>query len=176
MHKQSRIVPLVFGIILGILCMIYLPKYVRSYLPESIVGKEIMVKGTVVAKEKKGDALLLTVSTPEGALLATFKLRANDVNLLVNEKDEIQFALPKYMPFIDDPKIIRVIKEQQVVPTPAEVPAASIRPVGTSTNGIKRRQQMKPKTATPAPRSANEVNPADQGSIALPAGDKKPEN
>ncbi len=175
MHKQSRIVPLVFGIILGILCMIYLPKYVRPYLPESIVGKEIMVKGTVVAKEKRGDVLLLTVSTPEGALLATFKMKANDVNLLINEKDEIQFALPKYMPFIDDPKIIRVVKEQQAVPTPAEAPAAPVRPVVTGPNEIKRRKQMKPKTATPTPGSANEVNPTDQGSIALPAGDKKTE-
>jgi len=110
MHKQSGTVPFVFGVILGILCMIYLPKYVRPYLPESIVGNEIMVKGTVAAKEKKGDALLLTVSTPEGALLATFKMKANEVDLLVNEKDEIQFSLPKYMPFIDDPKIIRVVK------------------------------------------------------------------
>ena len=64
MHKQSRIAPFVFGLILGILCTIYLPKYVRPYLPESMVGKETVVKGTVAAKEKKGDALLLTVSTP----------------------------------------------------------------------------------------------------------------
>ncbi len=175
MHKQSGTVPFVFGVILGVLCMIYLPKYVRPYLPESIVGKEIMVKGTVAAKEKIGDALLLTVSTPEGALLATFKMKANEVDLLVNEKDEIQFYLPKYMPFIDDPKIIRVVKEQQAVPTLAETPAAPVGPVGTSTKEIKTRQHVKPKTATPAPGSANEVKPPDQRSIAPPAGDKKPE-
>ena len=130
MHKQSRIAPFVFGLILGILCTIYLPKYVRPYLPESIVGKETVVKGTVAAKGKKGDALLLTVSTPEGALLATFKKKADEVNLLINEKDEIQFTLPKYMPFIDDPKIIRVVKEQQAVPAPAEAPAAPASPAG----------------------------------------------
>ena len=61
MHKQYGIVPFIFGIILGILCMIYLPKYVQPYLPESMVGKETVVKGTVAAKEKKGNALLLTV-------------------------------------------------------------------------------------------------------------------
>ncbi len=130
MHKQSRMVPFVFGILVGILCTIYVPRYVRPYLPESMMGKETVVKGTVAAKEKKGDILLLTVSTPEGALLATFKKKASEVNLLVNEKDEIQFILPKYMPFIEDPKIIRVVKEQQTVPTPTEVPAAPTRPEG----------------------------------------------
>jgi hypothetical protein len=176
MHKQSGIVPFVFGVILGILCMIYLPKYVRPYLPESIMGKEIMVKGTVAAKEKKGDSLLLTVSTPEGALLATFKMKANEVNLLVNEKDEIQFSLPKYMPFIEDPKIIRVVKEQQAVPTPVEAPpSAPVKTVGTSTKEIKPRQHVKPQTAAPAPGSVNEVKPPDRGSIAPPTGDKKTE-
>ncbi len=173
MHKQSRIVPFVFGLILGILCTIYLPKYVRPYLPESMVGKETVVKGTVAAKEKKGDALLLTLSTPEGALLATFKKKADEVNLLINEKDEVQFILPKYMPFIDDPKIIRVVKEQQAVPAPAEAPAAPASPAGKSTKEIKPRQQVKPRAAAPAPGSAMEVKPPDRESSVPPAGDKK---
>jgi hypothetical protein len=152
MHKQSRLVPFLFGIIFGILCVIYLPKYVRPYLPESIMGKETVVKGTVAAKEKKGDVLLLTVSTPEGALLATFKKKAGEVNLLINEKDEIQFTLPKYTPFIEDPKIIRVVKEQQTVPTPTEVPAAPAKPEG------------KPR---------HQVKPLSGGSSIPPVGDKK---
>jgi hypothetical protein len=156
MHKQSRIVPFVFGLILGILCTIYLPKYVRPYLPESVVGKETVVKGTVAAKEKKGDALLLAVNTPEGALLATFRKKVDEVNLLINEKDEIQFTLRKYMPFIDDPKIIRVVKEQQAVPAPAGVPAAPAGPAGKSTKEIKPRQPVKPRAPAPSPGRATE--------------------
>ena len=53
MQKQSYVAPFVFGLILGILCTIFLPKYVRPYLPESIMGKAIVVKGTVIAKLKK---------------------------------------------------------------------------------------------------------------------------
>jgi hypothetical protein len=173
MHKQSRLIPFVFGIILGIVCMIYLPKYVRPYLPEFVVGKETVVKGTVEAKEKKGDALLLTVSTPEGALLATFNKKADEINLLINEKDEIQFALPKYMPFINDPKIIRVVKEQQAAPAPAETPAAPLRPGGTSTKERKLRQEAKPQAAAPAPGNAVEAKPPDQGSSAPPGGNMK---
>ncbi len=105
----------------------------QPYYPEFMKGKEYVVKGTVAMKEKKGNALLLTVSTPEGVLLATFKNKVDEVNLLVNEKDDIQFSLPKYMPFVDDPKIIRVVKEQQSVPAPAEAPAASpVNPAGKS--------------------------------------------
>ena len=173
MHKQSGIVPFVFGLVLGILCTIYLPNYVRPYLPESLVGKETVVKGTVAAKEKKGDALLLTVNTPEGALLATFKKKADEVNLLINEKDDVHFILPKYMPFIDDPKIIRVVKEQQAVPAPAEAPGAPARPEGKITQEIKPRLPAKPRAAFPAPGRGREVKPPDRGSSAPPAGDTK---
>ena len=129
MHKkQSRMVPFIFGLILGILCMIYLPKYVRPYLPESMAKKETVLKGTVLAKENKGDALLLTVSTPEGALLATFKQKTGEIGRLINEKDEIQLTVPNYTPFIDEPKIIRVVKELQAVPATVEAPAAPAKP------------------------------------------------
>jgi len=174
-NKQSGIFPFVLGLILGILCMIYLPKYVQPYLPESIAEKEIEVKGTVTAKEKKGDALLLTVNTPEGALLATFKKKADDVDLLINEKDELQFTLPKYMPFIDDPKIIRVVKEQQTVLAPAEAAPAPAMPAGKRTKEIKLRKQAKPQAAAPAPGGAMEVKPPDWGTGAPPTGDKKTE-
>jgi hypothetical protein len=134
-NKRSGNIPFIFGLILGILCTIYLPKYVKPYFPEFMTAKETVVKGTVIVKEKKGNTLLLTVSTPEGALLATFKNKANEVNLLVNEKDDIQFSLPKYVPFVEDPKIIRVVKEQQSVPAPAETPAVS--PVNPAGKGMK---------------------------------------
>jgi len=173
MHKQSGIVPFVFGLVLGILCTIYLPKYVRPYLPEALVGKETVVKGTVAAKDKKGAVLLLTVNTPEGALLATFEKKADEVNLLINEKDEVYFILSKYMPFIDDPKIIRVVKEQHAVPAPAEAPIAPARPEWKSMQEIKPRQQANPQAAVPAPGREMEVKPLNRGSSAPPAGDKK---
>ncbi len=160
--KPSRIGPFVIGLILGILSTIYVPQYVRPYLPESIsmVEKGAVVKGNVTAKEKKGDALLLTVSTPEGVLLATFRNKADEVNLLINEKDEVQFALPKYMPFVEDPEITRIVKAQQAVPAPAEAPAAPPVPEG------KRAKAMKPQ---------HQVKRLDRGSGALPTDDTKTE-
>ncbi len=157
MNNPSRIVPFVLGLVLGILGAVFLPGYVRPYIPEWAAGKAVVVKGTVMAKQKKENALLLTVNTPEGALLATFKNKVDEVNLLINEKDKIEFTLPKYTPFIDDPKIIRVVKEQQTAPGPA--PEA--KPMGKSAKEVRPGQKEKPQAAPPAPGAA-EMKPSDQ--------------
>jgi hypothetical protein len=175
---------------LGILCTIYLPKYAQPYLPELMAGNETVLKGTVIVKEKKGDALLLTVSTPEGALLATFKQKIGEIDLLIKEKDEVQFTLPTYTPFIDDPKIIRVVKEQPAVTAPAEALAAPAAPdvsAVKSTQGKRSRHlvklqaaaqgpgsatEVKPQAAASTPASAMEVKPPDQGNSAPPVGEK----
>ncbi len=154
-NKPSRTAPFVFGLLLGILGTIFLPNYARPYIPEWITGKTIVVKGTVTAKQKKDNVLLLTVDTPEGVLLATFKKKVDEINLLINEKDAIEFTLPKYMPFIDDPKIIRVVKEQPAAPEPA--PEA--KPAEKGAKEIKPRRQEKPKAVAPAPGGAAEKKP-----------------
>ncbi len=157
--KPSRTVLFLFGAVLGILGTIFLPGVVRPYIPEWITGTTIAVKGAVAAKQKQEKVLLLTVNTPEGMLLATFKKKVDEINLLVNEKDTIEFTLPKYTPFIDDPKIIRVVKEQQAVPEPA--PAA--KPKKQSTKEVKPKRQTKPPAADPAPApGATEMKPPDQ--------------
>ena len=156
-HKPSHTVPFILGLVLGILGTIFLPNYVRPYIPEWVTGKAVVVvKGTVAAKQKKEDVLLLTVETPEGVLLATFKKKVDEINLLINEKDAIEFTLPKYMPFIEDPKIIRVVKEQQ--PAPAPVPEA--KPAEKSAKESKPRRQEKPQAAPPAPGAA-EMKPPE---------------
>ncbi len=129
-NKPSRIVPFVFGLVLGILGTVFLPDYVRPYIPEWTTGKAVVVKGIVAAKQKKDNALLVSVDTRDGALLATFRKKVDEVNLLVNEKDVIEFTLPKYMPFIEDPKIMRVVKEQPPAPEakPEEKDAKQVKP------------------------------------------------
>ncbi len=156
-NKPSRTVPFIFGLVLGVLGAVFLPNYVRPYIPEWVTGKApVVVKGTVTAKLKKDHALLLTVDTPDGVLLATFKKKVDEINLLVNEKDELEFTLPKYMPFIDDPKIIRVVKEQPAAPGPA--PEA--KPADKSTKEVKPRRREKPQAAPPAP-GATEMKPKE---------------
>jgi outer membrane biosynthesis protein TonB len=168
-NKPSRSVPFFFGLILGILGMIFLPSYVRPYLPEWIMGKTIVVTGTVTAKQKKADSLLLTVNTPEGALLATFNKKVDEISLLVDQNDKIEFTLPKYAPIIDDPKIIRITKEPPAAPEPEPVE----KPVEKSAKVIRPQRKEKPQaavavaptpTTAPAPQSrvsTTEVKPLD---------------
>ena len=148
-NKPSFFFPLLVGIVAGVLGTIYGPGYARPYFPEWIMGKTTIVKGTVEAKQKKENVLLLTVGTPEGVLLATFKKKVDEINLLVNEKDTIDFTLPKYMPFIEDPGIVRVIKGQQSVPESASAAA----PKEQAEKEAKPRRQEKQPAAAPAPAS-----------------------
>jgi len=142
-HKPFRATLFLFGLALGIVGTIFLPNYVRPYIPHWVMGPAVVVKGTVAAKQKKENAVLLTVVTPEGVLLATFNKKVDEINLLINEKDMIEFTLPKYVPFIDDPKIIRVVKEHQAAPEPARVE----KPVEQGTKEVKPRRQEKPPAA-----------------------------
>jgi hypothetical protein len=165
--------PFVFGLALGVLCTIFLPKYVRPYLPESIMGKESVVKGTVMAKEKKGNALLLTVDTSQGALLATYTKKGAEVNLLVNEKDVVEFTMEKYKPFIDDPKITRVVKAQLASsPEPEKASAAPVKPAGKSTKELKPRTQVKTAPTATASKSTTEMQPQNREKMAPAPGDK----
>lgn len=125
-NKPSRMVPFIVGLVLGVLAAVFLPDYARPYFPSWLMVKATVVKGTVIAKQKKDNVLLLTVNTPQGELLASFKKKVDEITLLVNEKDVIEFTLPKYTPFIDDPQIIRVVKEQPAPPEPE--PAAPAKP------------------------------------------------
>jgi hypothetical protein len=158
MNKSSRMVPFVVGLVLGILGTTFLPDYVRPHLPAWVMGKAVVVKGTVMAKQKKEHALLLTVNTAEGALLATFSKKVDEIGLLVNEKDVLEFTLPMYAPFISDPKIMRILKEQQAAPEPA--PAAG--PAEKGPREGKPQQQGKLQNLSPIPGGAAGKNPPDR--------------
>jgi hypothetical protein len=153
--KPTIAVPFFVGLVVGVLATVFLPGYVRPYLPQWVMGKTIVVKGTITAKQKKEKVLLLTVDTPEGVMLATFKKKVDEINLLINEKDTIDLTVPKYMPFIDDPKIVRVVKEQQAVPEPA--PAARPREQGIKEG------KPKPQDRPSAAASAPSTTPREQG-------------
>lgn len=148
MHKRT-VIPLVIGILLGVLATLFLPNYVRPYLPGSLAGKETVVTGTVLAKQKEKQALLVTVNTSQGALLSTFTRKADEVDLLVNEKDQIEFTLEKYTPFIEDPKIMRVVKSS--FPATMKAQPSPPKAAGKGTQEAKPEQPGKSPAITPAP-------------------------
>ena len=93
----------------------YLP-----YLPESFSAKKTeTVDGEVVRKVREGDHLLLTVQTSQGTVLATFRKKVAEIDLLVQQGDALTLNLSRYEPFVNDPAIERV-RKQDVALRPKE--------------------------------------------------------
>ena len=95
------------------------PKYLDSYFPKIMKSSTQEVKGAVVRKQTDPNRLLLTISSKEGAILATFQKKIAEISLLVDEGDTITLAVKDYTPFVTDPPILRVNKPEAGSPTPA---------------------------------------------------------
>jgi hypothetical protein len=105
------IIVLLVGIALGVFGILRGREYIEPYIPSLKPLDKTPVQGIVVKKLKNGTKLLMTLDTTEGALLATFTHKVDEIDLLVNEGDHLEFSLLKYKPFITDPVIHRVRKE-----------------------------------------------------------------
>ena len=100
------------GLIIGIVAMVYLPATMESYFPELMGGGDLDgITGTVATKQRKGNDLLLTILTPEGAILATFKKKVTEIDILVDAGDTISLVRKDYRAFLEDPRIGRVRKQ-----------------------------------------------------------------
>lgn len=104
--------PLAFvvGLALGAGGALLAPRWVSPYLPQAIGVKTEPVEGEVTRKLNEEDRLLLTIVTAEGSILATFKKKIQEIDLLVEEGDLMTLALRRYEPFVHDPLIERVRK------------------------------------------------------------------
>jgi len=115
---------LLFGIALGVVGTIFAPDVAGPYLSEAFrVTKAETMDGEVVRKLREVERLLLTVQTPQGAILVTFKKKVAEIDLLVQQGDIVTLGLSRYAPFVDEPAIQRVRKQE---PTPR--PKASTLP------------------------------------------------
>lgn len=103
------------GLALGAVVVAIGPRVAGPYLPAALRGPVESVEGEVTRKQREPDRLLLTVVTPRGAILATFKTRIPEVDLLVAEGDALTLGLRRFEPFVEDPAIQNVRKK-----TPAE--------------------------------------------------------
>lgn len=103
---------LLVGVAMGVAGTLFGPRVAGSYLPDAILWRTALVDGTVLRKQRERDRLLLTISTPQGATVATFTRNAGAVDLLVSEGDTVTLALHGYEPFVDDPSIRRVRKPE----------------------------------------------------------------
>lgn len=109
-RKGRSVLVFIIGFVLGAVVMVLARPFLSSRLPEAVGGKRESLEGPVAAKQLKGDRLLLTIVTPAGAILGTFKKRVEEIDLLVETGDTIALTISGYQPFLDDPEITRVAK------------------------------------------------------------------
>jgi hypothetical protein len=119
MRLRRGTLPFLVGLVLGAGLVVIGPRVVGPYLPEALRGKVELVDGEVARKLREPDRLLITVVTPRGAILATFKKKISEVDLLVAEGDALTIGLRRFEPFVEDPAIQSVRKK-----TPAQGPPA----------------------------------------------------
>ncbi len=167
------------GVGIGVGGTMTAPDYLSPYLPDMIRGDTEIVEGVVTAKERKRAWLLITVNTPQGAILSTFKNKVDEIELLVEEGDAIELSLHQYEPFVEDPAIKRVRKGV----TPWEMRGRKENLLPQRDNkapltlpGKKKHQSFTPKTTAPltSPVKPGIKEPADRGvekgGPAQPAG------
>ncbi len=114
------VIGFVSGLVLGVASMILVPRFADPYLPQSL-KPALSVEGRVVAKQREADRLLLTVRTKEGSTLVTFTKKIPEIDLLVENTDMVVLSMKQYRPFVENPEILRVAKEDG-----AEVPAVVV--------------------------------------------------
>src|SRR3990170_5864201 len=107
------------GLALGTVLVAIGPRVAGPYLPAALRGEVESVEGEVTRKLREPDRLLLTVVTPRGAILATFKTRISEVDLLVAEGDALTLGLRRFEPFVEDPAIESVRKKTPTEGSPA---------------------------------------------------------
>jgi len=76
----------------------------------------------VTHKQRDQDRLLMTVTTQDGTILATFRKQVAEIDLLVEEQDSITLDVRQYEPFVNDPPVLKVNKQVPQVQIPHPVP------------------------------------------------------
>ncbi len=113
MKTMTIVLILLAGIALGVGGTILAPDVADPYLSDAFrVKKAETVDGEVVQKLREGERLRLTVQTTQGSVLATFKKKVPEIDLLVQQGDTVTLALGRYEPFVEDPSIERVRKQE----------------------------------------------------------------
>jgi hypothetical protein len=105
---------LLTGLALGIVGTIFIPDFVRPYLPAFMRGENVEISGIVEAKSREADRLLLTIAGSSGAVLVTYTQQIAEMDLLIEPGDSVVLAVREYAPFVEDPSVRRVQKKSSI--------------------------------------------------------------
>jgi hypothetical protein len=114
------------GVGLGLGAPFLVSRYAQPYLPQFLQETVHPLTGTVTHKERQQNRLLMTVTTQDGTILATFQKQVPEIDLLVEEQDSVTLNVKQYEPFVTDPPVIKVNKLTRQAPEPAHPSPSSI--------------------------------------------------
>jgi hypothetical protein len=115
----------VLGVGLGVSSPMLLSRYVDPHLPPFLKKSIHPLEGSVTHKQRQENRLLITLTTQDGTILATFQHQVPEIDLLIEEQDRVTLDVRQYEPFVNDPPVLRVTKHQDV---PAEAVPPTIPP------------------------------------------------
>ncbi|RMH03141.1 MAG: hypothetical protein D6704_13050 [Nitrospirae bacterium] len=124
MKLWSAVLIFATGLGIGLSAQTLMPELLIPYLPQSLQVHQVTVDGQVIRKHREEAKLLLTVSTPQGALLATFTDHVPEIDLLVEEGDTVTLGLSRYEPFVTNPRVKGVMKPDVAPQTMSGSPAS----------------------------------------------------
>ncbi|UCG76548.1 MAG: hypothetical protein JSV95_04440 [Gemmatimonadota bacterium] len=154
------------GLVIGVAGTLLLPRYLGPYLPTGMGGGGETLEGPVLGKRQEDGRLLLTVQAAQGAVLATFRERVPEIDLLVDVGDTVSLGVSRYEPFVDDPAFRGIRKAVK------DLPAASRPDAGIE--GARPGEAASPESAGIREPGADEGRPseAEEGPLndSLPGG------
>lgn len=112
------------GFGLGLSGPILATQYMEPFMPGFLKKPLHPLEGKVTHKQRDQDRLLMTVTTEDGTILATFRQQMAEIDLLVEEQDSITLNVRKYEPFVNDPLVLKVNKEVPRVQIPTPLPTS----------------------------------------------------
>ncbi len=113
------------GLGFGLSIPIVGPHYMEPYIPNFLQKPLHPLEGVVTNKQRDQDRLLMTVTTKDGTILATFKKQVAEIDLLVEEQDSITLDVKQYEPFVNDPPVLKVNKQVPQGNTPPPIADSS---------------------------------------------------
>jgi len=112
----------ILGLGLGLSGPMLAARYMDPYLPPFLKKPIHPLEGSVTHKQRQQDRLLITITTQDGTILATFQKQVPEIDLLIEERDLVTLDVRKYEPFLNDPPVLRVNKHTEVTPAAIATP------------------------------------------------------
>ena len=110
------------GLGLGLSGPLLATQYMGPFMPGFLKKSLHPLEGIVTHKQRDQDRLLMTVTTQDGTILATFRQQVAEIDLLIEEQDSITLDVRQYEPFVNDPPVLKVNKQVPQVQIPHPVP------------------------------------------------------